>query len=109
MGAFIFIGESDRYQNKPLHQYLMSFLRENGVAGATVLRGIEGFGKTSHIHSPSILRLSMDLPIIIEIVDHKEKIEKIKPELCKIIGGGLITEERVQIIHYESEPQKEPA
>ncbi len=96
----IFIGESDTYDGKPLYKYLVETFRKEGLAGATVLRGMEGFGKTSGIHTTSILRLSTDLPIVIEVVDKKEKIDGIKPRLEGIIKGGLITEEKVGIILY---------
>lgn len=97
----IFIGESDRYSGKPLHKYLLEFFRKEGLSGATVLRGIEGYGKNSKMQTMSILRLSTDLPIIVEVVDLAERIEKIKPKLDKIIKQGLITQEKVRIIMYE--------
>ncbi|MCK5039512.1 MAG: DUF190 domain-containing protein [Candidatus Aenigmarchaeota archaeon] len=97
----IFIGESDEYEGKKLYRYIVEMLKKEGIAGATVLRGIEGYGKTSHIHTTSILRLSTDLSIIIEVVDLKENIDKIKPMLNKIIKGGLITEEKVKILFYD--------
>ncbi|WEU41110.1 MAG: DUF190 domain-containing protein [Candidatus Odinarchaeum yellowstonii] len=96
----IFIGESDTYQNKPLYKYLVELFRREGLAGATVLRGITGYGKKSIIHTTSILRLSTDMPIIIEVTDTRENIEKIKPLLNEIIEEGLITEEKVKIIQY---------
>jgi len=99
----IFIGESDRYEGKPLYRYLVEFFKKEGLAGATVLRGILGFGKTSIIHTASVLRLSTDLPIVVEVVDKKEKIEKIKPKLVNIVKEGLITEEKVKVIFYESD------
>ena len=96
----IFIGESDTYQNKPLYKYLVELFRREGLAGATVLRGILGYGKKSIIHTMSILRLSTDMPVIIEVTDTRENIEKIKPLLNEIIEEGLITEEKVKIIQY---------
>ena len=102
----IFIGEEDEYDGKKLYQYIIEMLKKEGTAGATVLRGIAGFGKTSHIHTTSILRLSTDLPIVIEVTDKKENIEKIKPKLDKVIKEGLITEERVKIILYEGQQKK---
>jgi PII-like signaling protein len=99
----IFIGESDKYEGKPLYKYLVEFFRKEGLAGATVLRGILGYGKTSVIHTTSVLRLSTDLPIVVEVVDKKEKIEKIKPKLVEIVKEGLITEEKVKVIFYEAE------
>jgi len=97
----IFIGESDEYKGKPLYRYLVELFKKEGLAGATVLRGIEGYGKTSVIHTSAILRLSIDLPIIIEVSDTREKIEMIKPKLEGIINGGLITEEKIRIVYYE--------
>ena len=97
----IFIGEDDKYDGKPLYKHLLEFFKKEKMAGVTVLRGIDGFGKSSHLHTTSILRLSTDLPIIIECVDKKENIDKIKPMLDTIIKEGLITEEEVRIILYE--------
>ncbi|AEA47527.1 DUF190 domain-containing protein [Archaeoglobus veneficus] len=97
----IYIGESDRYGGKPLYKYLVEFFKEQGLAGATVFRGIIGFGKTSIIHTTSVLRLSTDLPVVVEVVDRKDKIEKIKPKLAEIVKEGLITEERVKVVFYE--------
>ncbi|MEW6749141.1 MAG: DUF190 domain-containing protein [Candidatus Micrarchaeota archaeon] len=97
----IFIGESDEHEGKPLYRHLLELFKKEGLAGATVLRGISGFGKTSRMHTTSILRLSTDLPIIIEVADRKEDIERVKPKLDGIIKEGLITEERVRIILYE--------
>ena len=94
----IFIGESDKYDGRPLYQYLTEFFRKEGLAGTTVLRGMAGFGKSSHVHTTSILRLSTDLPIVVE----EENIEKIKSKLEGIIRSGLITEEKIKIIFYES-------
>ncbi len=96
----IFVGESDKYEGKPLYKYLVEFLRREGIAGATVIRGIYGFGKTSIIRAPSILRLSVDLPVVIEVVDSKENIERIKPKILEIVKEGLITEERVKVVMY---------
>ncbi|HJH31989.1 MAG TPA: DUF190 domain-containing protein [Methanosarcinaceae archaeon] len=97
----IFIGESDEYEGVKLYTYLIEMLKKEGIAGATVLRGIAGFGKTSHIHTTSILRLSTDLPIIVEVTDKKENIERIKVKLDEVIKEGLITEEKVKIIFYD--------
>jgi len=97
----IFIGESDKYDGKPMYRYLVELFRKEGLSGATVLRGLEGFGKTSRLHTTAILRLSTDMPIIIEVVDLKEKIDRIKPLLSDIVKQGLITEEKVRIIMYE--------
>jgi PII-like signaling protein len=102
----IFIGESDRYEGKPLYKYLVEMFRKEGLSGTTVLRGIEGYGKTSKMQTMSILRLSTDLPIIIEVVDLPERIEKVKPKLDNIIKQGLITQEKVKIIMYEGTTTK---
>ncbi len=96
----IFIGESDRYEGRPLYMHILEMLRREGIAGATVLRGIAGYGKTSIIHTTSILRLSSDLPIVIEVVDTKENIERIKPKLLEVVKEGMITEEKVKILLY---------
>ena len=98
----IFIGESDKYKGKNLYQYLVEYLRKNHFSGITVLRGISGFGKASKIHSSDLLELSSDLPIVIEIVDTREKIEELKKyfDESSIIGSALITEENVKIIQY---------
>lgn len=97
----VFIGESDKYEGKPLYKYILELCRKEGLSGATVLRGIDGFGKTSKIHTTSILRFSTDLPIVVEIVDKTENIEKIKEKLNAVIKEGLITEEKVKIHLYE--------
>jgi len=101
----IFVGESDRWEGKPLYEAIVQRVRQEGLAGATVLRGIEGFGAHSRIHTARILRLSEDLPIVIEIVDRAERIDEILPVLDEMIGEGLITIERVQIVKYR--PGKE--
>ena len=103
----IFISESDKYEGKPLSKYLIEFFKQEGLAGATALRGISGFGKTSKLHTTSILRLSDDLPIVIEVVDRKENIERVKPRLGEIIEEGLITEEEVKIVFYEGKKSSE--
>ena len=99
----IFIGESDRHQHQPLYQAIVIKAREMQLAGATVLRGPMGFGKSSHLHTAKILRLSMDLPIVIEIVDSEEKIEAFLPLLDEMMGGGLVTLERAKVIRHRSE------
>ena len=101
----IFVGESDRWEGKPLYEAIVQRVRQEGLAGATVLRGIEGFGAHSRIHTARILRLSEDLPIVIEIVDRADRIDAILPVLDEMIGEGLITIERVQIVKYR--PGKE--
>jgi hypothetical protein len=96
----IFIGESDKHDGKPLYQWLVLKAREHGLAGATVLRGTEGFGAHSRLHTAKILRLSVDLPIIVEIVDTLEKIEAFLPVVDEAVTEGLATLERVQIRFY---------
>ena len=96
----IFIGESDHYAGRPLYEVIVQEARKRGMAGATVLRGMMGFGAHSRMHTAKILRLSEDLPIIIEIVDKPERIAEFLPELDKMIGEGLITLERARVIAY---------
>src|SRR5437667_4058409 len=99
----IFIGESDRYQYRPLYEAIVLKARELQLAGATVLRGPMGFGKSSHLHTAKILRLSMDLPMLIEIVDAEEKIQGFLPVLDEMMKGGLVTLEKVRVIHYRAD------
>ncbi len=96
----IFIGESDKYHGKPLYEALLEKFRQQGLAGATVLRGVAGFGASSKMHTDKVLRLSLDLPLILEIVETEEAIQSILPELDEMIGGGLITLERARVIMY---------
>lgn len=98
----IYIGESDHVDGKPLYQAIVERLRERGLAGATVLRGIEGFGAKAHLHTTRLLRLSEDLPVLIEIVDQEDKIRAILPELDAMVGDGLITLEKVEVIAYRA-------
>jgi hypothetical protein len=98
----IFLGESDRWEHQPLYEALVLKARERHLAGATVLRGPMGFGKASRLHTAKILRLSDDLPLVIEIVDSEEKINAFLPELDKMLGGGLVTLEKVTVLHYRS-------
>ncbi len=96
----IYIGESDKLDGKPLYQAVVEMLRQEKVSGATVLRGILGFGARSHLHTANILRLSQDLPIIIEIVDSQVIIDNVLPQIEQVIGDGLITLEKVHVIRY---------
>src|SRR5438445_9033997 len=96
----IFIGESDRWKHQPLYEAIVLKAREAHMAGATVLRGPMGFGKSSRLHTAKILRLSMDLPLVIEIVDSDEKINAFLPVLDEMLSGGLVTIEKVRAIHY---------
>ena len=98
----IFIGESDRHRRQPLYEAIVLKAREMQMAGATVLRGPMGFGKSSHLHTAKILRLSMDLPIVIEI-DSEEKVNAFLPVLDEIMGGGLVTLERAKVIRYQDQ------
>jgi PII-like signaling protein len=98
----IFIGESDRFEHKPLYEAIVLKAREMHLAGATVLRGPMGFGKSSRLHTAKILRLSMDLPLVIEIVDSEEKIQSFLPVLDTMMGGGLLTMEPVKVIQYRA-------
>jgi len=98
----IFIGESDRWEHRPLYEAIVLKARELHLAGATVLRGPMGFGKSSRLHTAKILRLSMDLPLVIEIVDSEEKINAFLPVLDTMIGGGLVTLEKVKVIEYRA-------
>lgn len=103
----IFIGESDRWEHRPLHEAIVLKARELHLAGATVLRGPMGYGKSSRLHTAKILRLSMDLPIIIEIVDSEEKINDFLPVLDPMMGGGLVTLETVKCLEYRGKTRSE--
>ena len=96
----VFFGEDDKFGRMPLYEAIVLKAREQHLAGATVLRGSMGFGKSSRLHTAKILRLSMDLPLIIEIVDSEEKIQAFLPVLDKMMGGGLVTLEPVKVIDY---------
>jgi uncharacterized protein len=96
----IFIGESDKIGGRPLYEVIVELARKKGLAGATVLKGCLGFGANSRIHTTKILRLSEDLPMVIEIVDKPERIQELLPELDAMIDEGLVTLEKVQVIAY---------
>jgi uncharacterized protein len=98
----IHIGESDKWHGRPLYEILVEFFRKEGLSGATVLRGVGGYGSTSRIHTDKVMRLSQDLPIVVEVVEDTERIEKILPSLDEMIGGGLVTLERVRVILYRA-------
>jgi uncharacterized protein len=98
----VFLGESDRWQGQPLYEAIVMKARALHMAGATVLRGPMGFGKNSRLHTTKILRLSEDLPIVIEIVDAKEKIDEFMPHIDEMVQEGLVTLERVQVIKYQA-------
>lgn len=99
----IHIGEADRYQGKPLYRQVVELLQSRHYAGATVLRGIMGFGASSHLHTDRFLELSLDLPIVIECIETEERIEAILPELDEMLAGGLITLERAKVIMYRAD------
>ena len=99
----IFFGEDDKYQHRPLYEAIVLKAREMRLAGATVLRGPVGFGRSSHIHTTKILRLSQDLPLIVEIVDGREKIDQFLPVLDTMMTSGLVTMEKVQVLQYGSD------
>jgi len=101
----IFIGEDDRWEGVPLYEAIVRKAREEGLGGATVLRGIEGFGAHSRLHTARILRLSEDLPVVIEMVDRTEKIERILPELDRMVTEGMITLEKVRVVAYRAEEE----
>jgi len=96
----IFLGENDRHLGRPMHEALLALLREKGFAGATVLRGVSGFGGKSVIHSADILRLSSDLPIVLEAVESREKIDALMPLLDEMLQEGLVTLEKVHVLRY---------
>ncbi len=98
----IFIGESDRHEGLPLYEWIVRQARENGLAGATVLRGLEGYGAHSRLHKAKILRLASDLPLVVEIVDTEEKIQAFLPLIDDAVGEGLATVEKVEVHFYRS-------
>ena len=97
----IFIGESDQWQHQPLYAALVELFRSKGLAGATVLKGIAGFGADSILHTASLFRLSSDLPIVIEVVDTEEHLQAVLPEIDRPMRGGLITMQKVRVVRYE--------
>ena len=101
----VFIGESDKWGHQPLHLALIERLRREGFAGATVFHGVSGFGARSVLHTANILRLSEDLPVVIEIVDTAEHVEKLTPILDEMVVEGLVTMEKVQVLKYASGPR----
>ena len=101
----IFIGESDRHEGMPLYEWIVRKAREQGLAGATVLRGLEGFGAHSRLHTAKVLRLSSDLPIVVEIVDTIQKIEAFLPLIDGAVKEGMATLEKADIRFYRSGPE----
>jgi PII-like signaling protein len=102
----IFVGESDRWEGRPLYEAIVLEARKRGLAGATVLKGFMGFGAHSRIHTAKLLELSQDLPIVVEIVDAPEKIEAFMPDLEQMVGDGLITIERAEVLLYRPRPSR---
>ena len=102
----IFIGESDKYEGQPLYEWIVRKARENGLAGATVLRGLEGFGAHSRLHTAKVLRISSDLPIVVEIVDTEDKIEAFLPLIDEAVSEGMATVEKVEVRFYRSRPSE---
>ncbi|MBZ5526631.1 MAG: DUF190 domain-containing protein [Acidobacteriia bacterium] len=102
----IHIGESDKWHGRPLHEAIVELLRKEGFSGATVLRGVAGYGGSSIYHTDKLLRLSQDLPIIVEVVETQERIEGILPRLDEMVEGGLITLEKVRVILYRAAKKK---
>jgi PII-like signaling protein len=102
----IYIGENDHWHGKPLYQAIVALLHERGIAAATVLRGIEGYGANLHLHTSRILQLSQDLPVLIEVVDQADKLRAILPELDAMVAEGLITAQPVEVIaHRAAQPK----
>jgi PII-like signaling protein len=96
----VYIGERDRWQGKPLHDALVQLLRQRGIWGCTVTRGVAGFGKRSVLHAALPLRLSEDLPLKLEAVDARRKVEAVLPEVARMVQDGLVTLEPVQVVHH---------
>ncbi len=96
----IFIGEDDKHDGRPLYEVIVELARKNGLAGSTVLRGTLGYGAHSRIHTSKVLRLSQDLPIVIEIVDAKERVDQFLPQLDAIMDEGLVTLEKIKVLKY---------
>lgn len=99
----IYVGEQDHFHHRPLYQVIVERLREKGLAGATVLRGIEGYGKSSRIHTASIIRLSEDLPIVIQVIDREERIRSFLPVIDELVKEGLVTVQDVDVVIYRAE------
>lgn len=98
----IYIGESDHFEGKPLYDAIVRHLRHRGIRGVSVFRGIEGYGRSSRVHTTRILAMSEDLPILVEAVDEADRIRAVLPELEPMIGGGLVTLEKVEVVVYRS-------
>jgi uncharacterized protein len=102
--ARIYIGESDTWHGRPLYEAIVHLLRDRGLAGATVIRGLEGFGAKHHLHTARILSLTTDLPVLIEVVDQEDRLRAVLPEIDAMVGDGLITLEHVEVFAYRAEP-----
>jgi uncharacterized protein len=100
--ARIYVGESDTWHGRPLYEAIVHLLRDRGMAGATVIRGIEGFGAKQHLHTTRILSLSSDLPVLIEVVDQEDRLRGVLPDIEEMVSEGLITLERVEVIVYRA-------
>jgi len=100
--ARVYVGEGDTWHGRPLYEAIVHLLRDRGLAGATVLRGIEGFGAKHHLHTTRILSLSTDLPILVEVVDEEERLRAVLPEIDAMVADGLITLERVEVLAYRA-------
>jgi PII-like signaling protein len=101
----VFVGESDRWHHQPLYRALVVRMRKEGLAGATVLRGIIGYGASSVVHTSGLLELSEDLPVVVEVVDSEEHIERLLPVLDEMVQGGLVTLEKVRVLKYQPGPK----
>lgn len=99
----IFVGEADQWQGRPLYEAIVLMAKKEGISGATVLKGMMGFGCKSHLHTAKLLRLSEDLPIVIEIVDSEEKVRRLLPKLDEMVREGLMTLEKVEVVLYRAE------
>ena len=96
----IYMGESDRWHHETLHTAIVEMLRREGCAGATVVKGVEGFGKNSRIHTANVLRLSQDLPVVLTFVDTPERVDAVMPKIDEMVGGGLVVVEDVHVRRY---------
>ncbi|PLX80790.1 MAG: hypothetical protein C0616_07015 [Desulfuromonas sp.] len=96
----IFIAETDRWEQQPLYEAMLSLFQRNGIAGATVLKGAAGYGGSREVHTDKLLRFSANLPLVVEVVDSRERIDAILPELDKMIKGGMVTLEKAHVIRY---------
>jgi len=105
----VFLGESDRHEGRPLYEAIVLKARELHLAGATVLRGVMGFGRSSRLHTAKVLRLSEDLPIVVEIADSEEKIQTLLPWLEQSVTGGLVTLERARVLRYAGHSETNPS